>query len=195
MKKTFIIICLMAVIGSLMAGPVDQQKAQKLGTKFLNTTALSQKNADIKLHLVSAAVTRDAIDYYAFNVTDGEGFVIIAGDDRVKPILAYSTTGKFDPQNVSEGFQFTLDGFREEIQYVRKHNLAATPDIIAEWNAVSKTGSLNRSGQTRVVVDQLCQTLWNQNYPWNSQCPEDPEGNGGHVYAGCVATAMGQVMK
>ncbi|MBQ6305488.1 MAG: C10 family peptidase, partial [Bacteroidales bacterium] len=41
----------------------------------------------------------------------------------------------------------------------------------------------------------LCQTLWNQNFPWNSQCPEDPEGNGGHVYAGCVATAMGQVMK
>jgi len=195
MKKTFIIICLMAVISSLLAEPVDQQKAQKLGVKFLSTTALSQKNADIQLHLVSAAVTRDAIDFYAFNVTDGEGFVIIAGDDRVKPILAYSTTGQFDPSNVSEGFQFTLDGFREEIQYVREHNLAATPDIIAEWNAVSKTGSLNRGGQTRVVVDQLCQTLWNQNYPWNSQCPEDPEGNGGHVYAGCVATAMGQVMK
>jgi hypothetical protein len=45
------------------------------------------------------------------------------------------------------------------------------------------------------VVGPLCQTLWNQNFPWNSQCPEDPEGHGGHVYAGCVATAMGMVMK
>ena len=196
MKKTALTLCLIAAaFGGLMAGPVDQQKAQKLGAKFLSTTALNQKNADIQLNLVSAAVNREAIDYYVFNVENGEGFVIIAGDDRVKPILAYSTTGQFDPNNVAEGFQFTLDGFREEINYVREHNLAATSDIIAEWRSVEKMGSLNRGGQTRAVVGPLCQTLWNQNFPWNSQCPEDPEGSGGHVYAGCVATAMGQVMK
>ena len=196
MKKLLLSFCLVAFgFSNLMAGPVDQQKAQKLGTKFLSTTAISEKNADIQLNLASVAINRGATDYYAFNVKDGDGFVIVAGDDRVKPILAYSTTGKFDPSNVSEGFQFTLEGFRQEIQYVREHNLAATPDIVAEWNAVVKTGSLNRGRQTRAVVDPLCQTTWNQNFPWNSQCPEDPEGNGGHVYAGCVATAMGQVMK
>ena len=196
MKKLSLTLCLIAAaFGSLMAGPVDQQKAQKLGAKFLSTTAISQKNTDIQLNLVSAAVERNGVDYYVFNVKNGEGFVIIAGDDRVKPILAYSTTGQFDPNDVAEGFQFTLDGFREEIQYVREHNLSATMDIIAEWGSVEKTGSLNRGRQTRAVVGPLCQTIWNQNYPWNSQCPEDPEGNGGHVYAGCVATAMGQVMK
>ena len=163
----------------------------------MSTTTLAQRNSDIQLNCVSAAVDlqRGGTDYYVFNVKGGEGFVIVAGDDRVKPILAYSTTGKFDPQDVSEGFQYTLDGFREEIHYVREHNLAATYDITAEWKAVAETGSLNRGGQTRAVVDMLCQTLWNQNYPWSSQCPEDEEGSGGHVYAGCVATAMGQVMK
>ena len=196
MKKLFLSLCLLAAcFSSLMAGPVDQQKAQKVGAKFLSTTALNQRNANIQLDLASITADRSATDYYVFNVSNGEGFVIVAGDDRVKPILAYSTTGQFDPQNVSEGFQFTLDGFREEIQYVREHNLTATPDIVAEWNAVSKTGSLNRGQQTRTVVGPLCQTLWNQNFPWNSQCPEDPDGNGGHVYAGCVATAMGMVMK
>ena len=195
MRKTILLFCFLAFIGSLMAGPVDQQKAQKLGAKFLSTTALGQKSADIQLNLVTAAVTRSSIDYYVFNVRGGEGFVIIAGDDRVKPVLAYSTTGQYDPSNVSEGFAFTLNAFREEIQYVREHNLSATPDIVAEWKSVNETGSLNRGGQTRVVVDELCQTLWHQNFPWNSQCPEDPEGDGGHVYAGCVATAMGQVMK
>ena len=198
MKKLLFTLCLATLIGSLTAGPVDQQKAQKLGAKFLSTTALSQKNADIQLNLATAALDRNAVDYYVFNVSNGEGFVIVAGDDRVKPILAYSTTGHYGPNDVADGFQFTLDGFREEIQYVREHNLSATPDIVAEWNSVTKTGGLNRSGQTRTVVEPLCQTLWNQNYPWNSQCPEtfpDTLGNGGHVFAGCVATAMGQVMK
>ena len=189
----------MAIIGSLMAGPVDQQKAQKLGAKFLSTTAIAQKNTDIQLTLVSVAVDqqRGGTDYYVFNVKGGEGFIIIAGDDRVKPILAYSTTGKYNPDDVADGFQYTLNGFREEIQYVREHNLAATPDIVAEWKRLSKTGSLNRGGQTRAVVEPLCQTIWNQNYPWNSQCPPclDTLGNGGHVFAGCAATAMGQVMK
>ena len=196
MKKLYLTLCLVALtLGNLLAGPVNQQKAQKVGAKFLSTTAVSEKNADIQLQLASTATDRDATDYYVFNVSNGEGFVIVAGDDCAKPILAYSTTGHFDPSDVSEGFAFTLNGFQEEIQYMREHNIAATPDIIAEWKQVSETGSLNRGGQTRAVVDMLCQTLWNQNFPWNSQCPEDPEGNGGHVYAGCVATAMGQVMK
>jgi hypothetical protein len=199
MKKLTLTFCLIAAtIGSVMAGPVDQLKAQKIGAKFLSTTAVGQKSADIQLHLVSAAVERNGVDYYVFNVENGEGFVIIAGDDRVKPILAYSTTGKYNPNDVADGFRFTLDGFREEIQYVREHNLNATPDIVAEWKQVSETGSLNRGSQTRVVVGPLCQTHWHQNYPWNSQCPvslPDTLGNGGHVFAGCVATAMGQVMK
>ena len=196
MKKKYLLIAgLMAIVMGLQAGPIDQQKAQKVGAKFLSTTAVSQKNADIQLNLVSVAANRDATDYYVFNVSNGEGFVIVAGDDCAKPILAYSTTGQFDPNNVSEGFQFTLDGFREEIQYMRSHNIVATPDIVAEWKRVGETGSLNRGLQTRTVVGPLCQTLWNQNFPWNSQCPEDPQGNGGYVYAGCVATAMGQVMK
>ena len=197
MKKLNLTFCLLAILGSLMAGPVDQQKAQKLGAKFLSTTAVGQKNADIQLNLVSVAVDlqRGGTDYYVFNVKDGEGFVIVAGDDRVKPILAYSTTGKYDPSDVAEGFQFTLNGFREEIKYVREHNLSATPDITAEWHKVSETGNLHRGRSARAVVGPLCQTIWNQNYPYNSQCPEDPEGNGGYVYAGCVATAMAQVMK
>ena len=48
MKKHFLLLCLLtACIGSLMAGPVDQQKAKKLGTKFLSTTTLAQKNVNI----------------------------------------------------------------------------------------------------------------------------------------------------
>ena len=197
MKKLFLVFCLTALIGSLTAGPVDLQKAQKVGTKFLSTTTISEKNAKIQLDLVSIAANRDANDFYVFNVANGEGFVVVAGDDRVRPILAYSTTGKYNPNDVADGFQYTLDGFRNEIQYVRENNLAATPDIVAEWKSVNETGALNRGHRAQAVIGPLCQTLWNQNYPWNSQCPPcvDTLGNGGHVFAGCAATAMGQVMK
>ena len=195
MKRILSLLLLVALaMGNLWAGNINQQRAQRIGQQFLSTTVLGQRG-DIQLQLVSAAVNRGEVDYYVFNVRGGNGFVIVAGDDRVKPILAYSTSGSFDPQNVSEGFEYMLNSFRSEIQYVREHNLTATPDIVAEWNSVSNTGSLQQGRQARSVVGPLCQTTWNQNFPYNSQCPEDPEGNGGYVYAGCVATAMGQVMK
>ena len=186
MKKTLLLTAIFALtIGRMFAGPVDAQRAQQLGQRFLKS----------QIQLAHTSATRDAVDYYAFNVTDGNGFVIVAGDDRVKPILAYSTTGSFDPSNVSDGFEFTLNTFSREIQYIRENNLEATDDIKAEWESVAATGFIKQGRSNRAVVGPLCETIWHQNFPFNSQCPEDEEGSGGHVYAGCVATAMGQVMK
>ena len=103
MKKLFLTLCLVAVvIGGMNAGPVDQQRAQQLGAKLMGNS---------QLRLAATVSDRGVADYYAFNVNNGEGFVIVAADDRVKPILAYSTTGRFDPDRVSEGFQFTLNSF------------------------------------------------------------------------------------
>ncbi|MBR4138319.1 MAG: C10 family peptidase [Bacteroidales bacterium] len=193
MKKTLVFIAILAFsMGQLFAGPVDAQRAQQIGNSFLRAKALK---SNIQLNLAYTSATRDAVDYYVFNVPGNNGFVIIAGDDRVKPILAYSTTGSFDVNNLSDGFNFTLNGFCEEIQYVREHNIEATADIVAEWNSVSKNGVINQGRGNRAVVGPLLQSTWHQNFPYNSQCPEDPDGNVGHVYAGCVATAMGQVMK
>ena len=193
MKKILLIISVLAFsMGQLFAGPVDAQRAQQIGNSFMSAKALK---SNIQLNLAYTSATRDAVDYYVFNVEGNNGFVIIAGDDRVKPILAYSTTGSFDVNNLSDGFSFTLNGFCEEIQYVREHNIEATADIIAEWESVAKNGVINLGRSNRTVVGPLLRSTWHQNFPYNSQCPEDPDGNGGHVYAGCVATAMGQVMK
>ena len=194
MKRFYLTICLIAMtLGFVTAGPVDQTKAQRVAEKFLATTSLGQQKTAIELNLVYTMATRGAVDYYIFNVKGNNGFVVVAGDDRVKPILAYATTGKFVNDDIADGFSYTLRGYQEEINYVRDHNLAVTSDIKAEWNRVETTGYVKENRNTR-TVDILCSTLWNQNYPYNSLCPEEPEGNGGHVYAGCVATAMGQVL-
>ncbi len=193
MKKTLLIIAIFALtIGKMSAGPVEAQRAQQLGQRFLST-AKGTQNTDIQL--VHTSATRGDVDYYVFNVSGGNGFVVIAGDDRVKPILAYSTTGSFNPNDVADGFEFTLNSFSHEIQYIRENNIEATADIKAEWKSVLENGSIKQGRKSRSVVGPLCPTIWNQNWPYNSQCPEDEEGSGGRVYAGCVATAMGQVMK
>ncbi|MBO2523600.1 MAG: hypothetical protein CW336_07075 [Bacteroidetes bacterium] len=192
-KYQFLLIAIFALaIGKIYAGPVDAQRAQQLGQRFMSAAKGSQQT---NIQLVHTAATRGDVDFYVFNVGDNNGFVIIAGDDRVKPILAYSTTGCFNPNDVADGFNFTLNSFCEEIQYVRENNLKATEDIVAEWASVAENGFIKQDRDNRIVVGPLLQTTWHQNFPYNSQCPEDAGGSGGHVYAGCVATAMAQVMK
>ena len=194
MKKTLLFIAIFAMtVGTIFANPVDRQRAQQIGQNFMNAK-IGQKT-DVQLNLVYTAATREAVDYYVFNNGGDNGFVIVAGDDRVKPILAYSTSGCFNPNDIADGFQFTLNTFSHEIQYIRENNIEATADIDAEWQSIAETGYINKVNRNRTVVGPLLPTIWHQNYPYNSQCPEDPEGAGGHVYAGCVATAMAQVMR
>lgn len=195
MKRLFLLASLLVLTSVMLARPVGQQKALQVGERFLMTTTLGQQRSSIDLQLVYTSATREAVDYYVFNVRGEQGFVIVAGDDRVKPILAYATSGAYNPEDVAEGFAYKLATFTEEIHYIREHQLAATPDIVAEWKAVMANGQIGQGRNARAVVGPLCLTTWNQNYPYSSQCPEDEEGSGGHVYAGCVATAMGQVMK
>lgn len=198
MKRALILISLLSFgVIDVQAAPIDENKAYIVGQKFLSTSMTGRRTVEVKLNLVSLAIDekRGEIDYYVFNEEDGDGFVIVAGDDRVKPILAYSTTGFFDPNNVAEGLEIMLNGYRREIQYVRVNNLKATSDIVAEWDAVMKSGQIKPGRKTQSVVGPLCQTLWHQKYPYNSQCPEDTASIDGHVKAGCVATAMGQLMK
>ena len=193
MKKTLLLFALIAMtLGQIIAGPVDAQRAQQIGNSFLSAKTGFEKT---NIQMVYTSATRGNVDYYVFNMPGDNGFVIVAGDDRVKPILAYSTSGTFNPSDIADGFEFTLNSFSHEIQYIREHNLEATVDITAEWKSVAETGYINKERKDRRLVGPHCQTTWNQNWPYNSQCPEDEEGSGGRVYAGCVATAMGQVMK
>ena len=46
--------------------------------------------------------------YYIFNIDENEGFVIVAADDIVIPILGYSGDGAYDPNiQYAEGVYFT----------------------------------------------------------------------------------------
>ena len=116
-KKTLFLACLLFACTTvrLWAGEVSLQTARMAGERFLATTVLGEEKAGMQLDLVYAATDRGELDYYVFNVVGG-GFVVIAGDDRVKPVLAYSTEGKYDPVNVAEGFAFVLETFRQEIR-------------------------------------------------------------------------------
>ena len=191
MKKSFMfMLALVLGLGVAQARPVSVSQAKYVGQQFVQAN-FEQTRQGSELALVyTGTATRGEACFYVFNVGN-EGFVIISADDVYRPIVGYSYEGPFDV-NINPELGFMLDGL---IEHRSGNNLGeAAPMVAAEWEMVSRNGrQLSFNGGRAATY--LCQTKWNQDYPYNYYCPQATGGPGGRVYAGCVASAMSQVMK
>lgn len=192
MKKfLLLVVAVMFGFGTMSAKSVDVNTARTLGQKFVYANFEKVNTTDLQL---VTTVTSDNGDdcFYVFNVGEN-GFVIISAADNYHPILAYSEESNFDMSNEHNGAMFLLENFRLDIANAISKDYAAMPEVAAEWVMLEKTGRLNANRAEK--VGPLCTTKWNQDSPYNLYAPADAHGPGGRAYAGCVATAMSQVMK
>ena len=178
-------------IGAVNAGPVSVSQAKYVGQQYVQANfEQSRQGSDLNL-VYTGTTSRGATSYYVFNV-GSEGFVIVSADDSYRPIVGYSEEGAFNVDDMSPECAFYLNTIAEGRS---EGNNVMDPKVKAEWESVMNTGRLLSYNNGR-KVDFLVQTRWNQNpAPYNSMCPADPLGPGGHDYVGCVATAMSQLMK
>ena len=192
MKKSFLLIIALLAFNSLIANPVDVNEAQALGKKFVdNHFEMSHRGLELSL-AYTANADRGESCFYIFNVGN-DGFIILSADDSYRPIIGYSENGKFDYNNIPPALRDYLDGIVEARSVSRTAHNAAAPDVAADWQMLEKTGRLvSRHGGRG--VDYLVQTQWDQSYPYNYFCPEDPAGSHGHTYVGCLATSTSQLV-
>lgn len=122
-------------------------------------------------------------DYYIYNVGNDNGFVIIAGDERMDPILGYSLSGHFDPENIADGLAYMLDSYSASAKKWRNQK---------NVRALSKASAVTPLADITQVGPLLGDIAWNQDSPYNDQCPLI---DGKRALTGCVATAAGQIMK
>jgi len=132
--------------------------------------------------------------YYAFNVKDQNGFVIVSGDDRVKPVLGYSFTGAFSKLDLPPAFTDWMSNYAEQIAYLLENSTEADQSILEEWSRLTSDVATKSTPQTDDVLP-LLSTTWAQGCFYNELCPSDFTGPCGNALVGCVAVAMGQIMK
>lgn len=131
---------------------------------------------------------------YIFNFNNG-GYAVVPADDRLYPVLAFSFNGAFDPENTPSNWWYVLNDYGAQVTHVRKNNVEATDRAAAAWVNLRNEATGNLSFLTNIRdIPVLMTNIWNQDYPYNYLCPEDPQGPGGHVYSGCVANSMAMIM-
>ena len=194
MKKLLVIIAAIAFMaGQVFANPVDVNTAKNLGVKYLKNNVLSAKNIADAEHVYTLSSEDNTPYLYVFNHENG--YVVVAADDRAYPILGYSDGEAFDVNNIPEGIRYFLGHYGRQIQYAIDNELVAEADVVEQWNLLEKEGVTMKTRMDR-AVNPLLATVWDQGWPYNYYAPAcQSYWTNNHCYAGCVATAMSQVMK
>jgi hypothetical protein len=197
MNQIITLISLLLFFSIAQAKEIDENTARIVGKAFLASKTNSQnlKNtSNLKLALKANSKSPNTSDslglttfFYVFN-TNANGFVIVAGDDNITPILGYSDQGTFSPDNLPQNVAKWLEGYKIQIRSIINKNIQPNTAILKEWQNLRNGNNTNTVAGVLTSVNPLLQTQWNQSPFFNSLCP------GGSV-TGCVATATAQIMK
>lgn len=190
MKRLTLLLLTLVLILPLSAIMVNQNKAQKVAQTWYNAKApLGLKGSSIE-NTRTLYYNKQA-SLHIIDFTNG-GYVMVAADDIVEPIIAFGFENQIPKLIDRANYKFFIENYQKQIEYYAQ-NAEIDPEIENKWRMLSNGIVYNT--RTENAVLPLLVTQWNQDAPYNLHCPEDAAGPGGHVYAGCVATAMGQVMR
>lgn len=191
------LIILSFVFTTANADIVPREKAERVAKNFmfekLNSYGSVTDINDISI-IDSYTKLDDGIPvFYAFTLN--KGWIIVSAEDVFTPVIGYSFDGQLKLEDAPAHYRGFINNYAEQINYIRENSISAEADVVSDWQRLT-TGDIsilnvNRGSRS---VEPLLSNMWNQDHPYNVMCPEDEQGPGGHVYVGCVATAMSMIM-
>ncbi|MCD4817956.1 MAG: C10 family peptidase [Candidatus Cloacimonetes bacterium] len=192
-KKGFLFFAVFMLVSILTAIPVSQDDAIQVASNWYleRSNEVGLKNVEI----IETFVTQENLQdiYYVYNFKEG-GYVMIAADDAITPILGYNFEHHYKLNNHPPQFEAMLESFKEQIVYTKNNNLSASKVTKKAWERLNVKKERFKKNRDFNRLGPLLNSTWDQDYSWNTYCPADASGPGGYVYAGCVATAMAQIM-
>jgi len=240
MKKTLLLLAGLAMLlSSCQKESFDDGSSKEMPENFVdkqtirgllgevsqqNLTRSSGEQSFGTISTIDAVNGNDGIpDFYVINYKGG-GFVIMAADDRVNPILAFSDENSF-PVNVDKyslGLEMWLENADYMVNEVRASNEKQseevaeqwTPEMIASFLTHMESGEGRHAIETRSsgeVTTCTCRTIqygpffnnqdWSQGLsPYNDAAPLlyiNPLNHSAgqqRALTGCTALAMGQII-
>lgn len=184
MKKQTLLLAALIAAASASAGPLTPEEAlaRAEGMGLLPRS----RAAEPQLVYTAKARKAESAALYVFNRGNESGYMVLSADDRITPVLGYSDNGTFSESEMPDNMRYWLDCYADQIAFAANNPAAAD----APATVVKKV--FGASASERRDIAPLCKTRWNQNAPYNNDCPKIGTA---YTYTGCVATAMAQALK
>ena len=206
-RKFLFVVSILVVSITASAAVVTPERAMQVAQNFVPETspnrtgvAVDHKGRPLKKAQAAPAIEIVYTHYmpksgkpaiYVVNL--GNRFALVSADDVAHPILGYSdsnawpTDGNLPPQVKS-----FLDDLARQMEAASEQR--QDTETAAEWQSPRKAPRRAMMENLPDSVGPLMTTTWNQSQYYNALCPVDGQGPDGHVFAGCVATTMAQMV-
>lgn len=181
------IVLLFSSITRIYGKDISESTAKTVAENFLYSMQTAKSSLSLVYNRENA--------FYVFG--NKNSFVIISGDDRVQPVLAYSTESAFiqpkeNDTNYASNVYGLLAEYEKSIRQIKEDNTKSSAKVSQHWQNLLQGSELPKSNTA--VVAPLMTTTWGQGWPYNADCPTTSGGSNGHVWTGCVPTAMAQII-
>lgn len=182
-KTILILLCWLLGLTTGLAQQRKMEDVQHIADSTLNTPTRwgnKVKAKSAKTHRIIAASELLNSKQDAFYVCDAgaEGFAIVSADERMTPVLGFSRSNGFDPENIPAGMQELLSSYAKEYEALT----SGMPIKMVK----------RRIEGIQEQVGPLLTTEWGQGDPFNNKCPE---WQGERCITGCVAVTTAQTMR
>ncbi len=215
MKSTKIfasLVCVFSFVIGALGAPVDSTNAVATVKKWLRQGP-SPLGAKMGREPASVKTFRDSSGLPLYHVVylKPAGFVIVAAENQVEPIIAFAEKGIYDPSETNPLGALVARDLPQRVARAR-HNAKTAEGMknLAKWQKLGSLslGSTNSdigiTNNPKAIADvriaPLLATAWNQgpaadgNACFNFFTPPYMAGSPNNSVCGCVATAMAQLM-
>lgn len=169
---------------------VSLETAQRVAVNFLSENARVSPDR-IRMSGNYMIGEGNAPVYYVFNFD--KGFIIVAAIRNVFPVLAWSIESPYYGDHFPPAFARFMKSYQSHIQQAIRSKEPCPQFVIKAWERYSD--EIFQPKKNLTGVEPLLITTWSQGCYYNTLFPADTNCPCDHLWTGCVATAMGQVMK
>ncbi|MEW6367231.1 MAG: C10 family peptidase [Acidobacteriota bacterium] len=212
MRKLVSLVVVLTVLAGaatvVLADPVSAEQAMSAVAGWLR---LAPRPLNARMSAVIKGVDSEKgpggeIIYYAVRL-DPAGFVVVAPDDYIHPIIAFSANGFIDPNPQNPLYDFLMADMPDRLRWAREMQTGGpeaahsteVSDARETWRRYLNQdarpgmdlGSVPSPSDPR--VDAFVQSRWNQGNDGGGLCYNYFTPN--NWVCGCVATAMSQLMR
>lgn len=199
-----LVACFCCVLASGKPVGSDQAAAAVRGWLKLDRTPVGEGIGGKVAKVESFNDADGNLLYYVVNL-EPTGFVIVAGDDRIEPVIAFSKSGMFVREAGKPLSDLVERDMAERAAHVAQGKSAARAGAAStKWQRLARgTGgsiAATVSSPPDVRVAPFVMSHWGQELEANAACynyftPKGAAGSANNYPCGCVATAMGQLMR
>lgn len=192
MKRILTFVSMILLATTLFANPVSREKALRVAEKVFNSSPATKGAIQSNLKIVwdgEFEQTKGIMDPAFYVVArEGNGFVIVAGNDNVQPVLGFSFDSPFKTEGMPEHVRAWMGQMKSYVQSAVK----PLPGVREKWADLAETKSA-LSGTFEDEYTDSRTVCWRQGAPFNNEAPT-VTGQTTQAVTGCVPLAIAEIM-